>query len=160
MSSYTLKGYLITLLIRSARTILVEGPSDTTAVSRVLLEYPCTSKGNLLLVDSVAMISNTGSIGGNRDVVEFIYNEAMKSQAQLAALVDREYREFDIDLKLSDNLCCHKEIAPSMFWTIGHSLENYFFDVSYIVEVLKRIYPTIISNQLLDEISVRFPSHT
>lgn len=119
--------------MRSRRTLLVEGRTDRAITLRVLLELAKTGALNAskIVVDSSDQISSSDPAlkgRGAREKVEVIHELASLSTIELLALVDREFREFDISYPtIGDKSPFHIVQNKSIFWTRGHSIENYFF---------------------------------
>jgi hypothetical protein len=129
----SLNGYIATLQIRKNASLLVEGVTDQRALDIFIKEFA----GNRpVTIDTVERLGTIEGISGNREKVEFIHQLALENGFDVAGLVDREFREFDL-ITLKDNRPGHHSISDSLFWTRGHSLENYFFDVRSVLAFLK-----------------------
>jgi predicted aconitase with swiveling domain len=141
MSRYSPEGYLIRLRMLKRKTLLVEGVKDKRVVSRVIMEL---EKNGLdlsrLVVDTAELISSDGRVIGNREKVEQLHSMAWREELPLGAFVDREYRQFDI-ADLLDLLNCHNVVSDTLFWTRGHSVENYFIAEGMIRRFLEFQFP-------------------
>lgn len=130
MSSYSVDGYVSALAFRTSKSVLVEGPTDRRCVSRVRaeLERRGIVPFGAVVVDSANLIRGEGRAIGNRALVELIFAQAVAAGFSLAALVDREFRDFEVGERVIDRLKGHFESGNLLVWTRGHSLENYFLD--------------------------------
>lgn len=131
---YSYGGYLAALKQRRRRTLLVEGRTDKVVWARVAAELPETCPD--VVIDTAEMI-NSQSPFGNRGIVEDIHRLAREQQLALAAWVDREFRHFDFVATIRDSLEAHKVVDGNLFWTRGHSTENYFFCERRIARFLR-----------------------
>ena len=159
MSSYSSGGYLIALQQRSARTLLVEGKDDKAIIARVQQEIVADAHAPNVnfVIDTCDIAKCSGS--GMRDAVEAIHASAVAQGIPLAALVDREFREFELtDNSTRDILDCHHVLSSNMYWTRGHSIENYFLDVRFIVSFLKFQFPENLPGSLITAVTDHFDS--
>ncbi|MGI4791321.1 MAG: hypothetical protein ACRYFS_21040 [Janthinobacterium lividum] len=155
-----MEGYLVALMTRSARTLLLEGESDKIIVSRVIreLEEEGSVAKKTTVIDTAELIKVSSRTIGNREKVEEAHAEATNEGISLAALVDREFREFQTDVLVEDRLRSHKVVPPNLFWTRGHSIENYFFEISYFIENLKLHFSEDLTPGMLELVKQNFPS--
>lgn len=142
-NSYSIDGYLMALRMRGAPTLLVEGITDRKAVARVViaLEEAQGAPIGPITIDTVDLIDGHTVTLDGRQLVEHIHSKAVSEGLPLFALVDREYRGFDIGESIIDRLSEHNVIDNSLFWTRGHSIENYFLDEKHIIACLKFLFP-------------------
>lgn len=133
MSTYTLSGYLSALAVRENRTVLVEGRDDKSVVARIMLEFETNgaSLNHATVVDSAELVRGDDEPMGNRAIVELVHARCRTEGRDIAAVVDREFREFSFAAVPSDTLNEHVVVDSSLFWTLGHSIENYFFEPRY-----------------------------
>lgn len=156
MSRYSLGGYVAALRIRSKPTLLVEGVTEQFIVSRVLHEVD--SGGiplrDAVLIDRAEIVKppEGGGWSGNRIIVEEVHAYASAQGAELTALVDREYRGFNLEGTPHDSLGSHHVPGGGLFWTRGHSIENYFFDHSFVGDFLKHRLPHVVSAEQIQSI--------
>ncbi|CAN5358472.1 hypothetical protein BH24GEM3_BH24GEM3_11620 [soil metagenome] len=159
MSSYSLEGYLAALKIRGGKSLLLEGPTDMKIVARVLAEID--SEPGLycrdVAVDPIDLIADEKIPRGHRNAVEFVYHYASNESLPLAALVDREFREFEVEQQPADHLRSHRS-EGRLFWTRGHSIENYLFDARYIDAYLRMKIPEFVSNECLRSVRAELAS--
>jgi hypothetical protein len=137
--SYSIDGYLAALKIRAAPTILLEGVTDRKITARVIagLEEYKVIRAGLIQIDTVDLIDGRSVMLDGRQLVEHLHSKATSEGFSLAALVDREFREFHIAETIADKVEDHMVIDGSLFWTRGHSIENYFFEGKHITAFLK-----------------------
>ncbi len=142
MLRYTANGYIAAILIRKYRTLLVEGIDDTKILSRLLLELnSVTSRSQSdLVIDSAELIEECNGVVSNREKVEYIHS-LVSDHDKLGAWVDREFRLFAVDHVIKDEVGGHNVLFTSLFWTRGHSVENYFFDKRIVISYLEQLYP-------------------
>lgn len=159
MNSYSLDGYLAALKIRGSKNLLVEGPTDLKIVARVTAELVNRSEVDLqeITIDTVDILSDSELPPGNRAAVEYIYGLAEAERLPLAALVDREFREFDaIGGEITDTVATHFR-QNNLYWTRGHSIENYFFDSAYFEAFLRMKHPESVPHACYALIESEFP---
>lgn len=113
--------------------LLVEGKQDKQFFRLFLYEF---SPEIQIVIDSAEKFVSFDNTFGKRQIVEKISELiAEKSYAhRFVGFVDREYREFDLEL-LADRLNCHR-LKERLVWSRGHSIENYFFDYQIIHDSL------------------------
>jgi Protein of unknown function (DUF4435) len=144
MPKYNPSGYLAaTLDFRSNRTLMVEGPKDRVFASALIHELASRPAAKIrnVTVDTAEMIQDA-SLPGNRERVESVHAVASANSKEFAALVDREYREFSTSSPIADCKPVHNVIDNTLFWTRGHSAENYFLTLGTFWDVLRTIYAT------------------
>ena len=127
---YSLKGYLKKIQMACTKILLVEGEEDRIAINSLLYEYSLKneSKHNVVIDLSEIVSDDKLYALGEREKIEKIYDVAsvgLSSTNKFYVFVDREYRNFDTNT-ISDNLPTHF-IEGNLFWTRGHSIQNYFF---------------------------------
>lgn len=156
MTTYSIGGYLALLAFRTSKTILVEGPSDKRAISALLqqLKEAGLFPRKELLIDTAAMIQATGL--GKREIVEKLHSDSHAAGTPIAALCDREFRGFQPMPTASDQFGGHKEIPPSLFWTRGHSIENYFFTEEYYTQYLTFAHPEALNDKAFELVRLHF----
>ena len=132
---YTPSDYRSLLQMTSTTHLLVEGSSDKRVFMLLFDAIHSMSmyKGEFPIVD----IDTAESLiqfdelpkAGNRDKVELICQSVIGSEAEnkLAGFVDREFRDFNLQPNLADNISGHK-VNGRLVWSRGHSIENYLFE--------------------------------
>jgi hypothetical protein len=74
---------------------------------------------------------------GNRakieKICELVAQEPSNINNRVLGFVDREFREFEYSHYLKDHIKTHK-INNRLIWSRGHSIENYFFEISTLKE--------------------------
>lgn len=146
---YTPAAYRNYIKMNNDKHLLVEGPNDKDLFTLLMYEFnklnPNTSRPKVL-IDTVKMINFEGEeISGNRKKVEFVCqkleNRALTDKSladKLVGFVDREFREFEYNPVLRDNRPEHL-VQGRLVWSRGHSIENYFFDLSILEDLLLSI---------------------
>jgi len=147
--SLTPKEYENYLKESSFKHLLVEGKNDKDFFNLLIYEF---NKNNQtmsrpkVVIDTVKEINCEGEgLSGSRVKVEFIY-QLIESKAladksladKLVGFVDREFREFEYNSVVRDNRPEHV-VQGRLVWSRGHSIENYFFDISILEELLLSI---------------------
>lgn len=142
MSSYTVSGYLSALVLRDKKTVLLEGRNDRKVVARVAAEIAETRKGVLtnVVLDSADLVRGDDGPMGNRALVELIHQSVRATGTKFAAVVDREFRGFELASVVRDEIGEHRTENGSLFWTRGHSMENYFFDARFFTSFIKSAF--------------------
>jgi|JI10StandDraft_1071094.scaffolds.fasta_scaffold135199_3 hypothetical protein len=137
---YSPNGYLILLKSRSRLTVLVEGSTDKDYLGYSIIKYLNDDKSlNRYSIDSADMISADNLHYGNRDKVLYINSKRINDQTikdKLIIFIDREYNDFDINDPNIDLNPTHAG-NDNLYFTRGHSMENYFFDVNVILDYIE-----------------------
>lgn len=144
--------------MRSAATLLVEGSTDRWALARLSQEAMRARKRlRPLLIDTAELIRTLDAALSNREKVEHVHQLATQEDLSLGALVDREFRAFNVDASgPRDEINSHYSTSQALFWTRGHSIENYLFDVDPIVRFLEINAAESVSHEILDELRSKF----
>lgn len=158
MSQYKdINSYKLAVRLRSPKTILVEGSSDKTVISRFLLGRAFKEgKSGPYLIDDVTMISDEGMLSGlgNRDKVILIAKEMSTEKNKINCLADREWDGVDFNNLKNSEFNLESEHA---LFTKGHSIENYWFCSPALTDFLLQSHPTELSPQYLEDLEKRFP---
>jgi hypothetical protein len=168
MLTYSLQGYLALLEMRSNRTLLLEGKTDAVIVGRVIHEIANESVPDAV-VDTADMIRlNAEEYSrivdlqnndvGSRELVELVHSKSNFVSAKFACLVDREFRGFNLTPSLVDSIPKHNIVDLNMFWTRGHSIENYFLSELYLMAFLRFQFAERISKETLNRLQTSLPS--
>lgn len=165
MHGYSINGYLNAVLRRSEKTLLLEGITDKSLIKRLQLNHTSaisgTPKGN---IDCVGIISDTSlaTLGHKVRIVEICRAASAltppnreKVMAKLGTLTDREWDGIDIAAGLPCNWNPPTQSASS-FTTLGHSIENYFFNAAGVIAYLKQSFPDDVSIEFLKDLQDRF----
>lgn len=159
-AQHSVEGYLNLLAKRSKRTVLVEGITDWRVLCRITHEL--SRSGSLaedsVLVDRADIIRAPAGVEGNRAVVEYVFGRAAQAGLPLAALVDREFRRFGLEIVPVDELGAHVSEGDICSWTRGHSLENYFFEAEVLGAYLRFSSPEKLSAAAIARIVGGLPS--
>jgi hypothetical protein len=159
MNSYDLRSYELAVLLRTRKTIVVEGVTDKRVLARMLLEEESIS-GSLrdCVIDEVSILSREASFSGlgNRQKVINTGVHLSGVTPKLKCLVDREWDGVNLD-NLQDP---HPPVsAPAWgYITHGHSIENYWFTVSAACSFLKMQYGAELHGDFFVKLTERFES--
>lgn len=155
MPTYSPNGYVAAVSIRTSRTLLVEGPTDKSAVARLIIELRNRRLLNTdnVVVDTAADIPNLP--GGNRQRVESMH-ATVGGSSRFAALVDREFRDFGLTPP-ADHAPHHKVVPHNLFWTRGHSIENYFNTLEIVTATLEQHHPEHLPVNYARHLAAAFP---
>ncbi len=143
MPAYSLAGYLAALTMRTNQTLIVEGKHDLEVVARLVVELTSASPGakaRRLLIDTAEIIQAVPGVFSNREKVEVTYN-LTKGSGRIGAFVDREFRGFTTFPAIADSLSAHHTDGTGLFWTRGHSVENYFLKPEDAIAFVAMFYP-------------------
>ncbi|MGK7941792.1 MAG: DUF4435 domain-containing protein [Crocosphaera sp.] len=139
----TLEDYVAEIIISEDSYLLLEG-SDDEAFFTLIRNFLRSNKiqippDKLALLKDISIETAERIKGelGNRAKIEEICNliaeEPSNVSNRLLGFVDREFREFEYSNRLNDNLKTH-QINNRLIWSRGHSIENYFFEISTLKE--------------------------
>ncbi|HEJ7892232.1 TPA: DUF4435 domain-containing protein [Serratia liquefaciens] len=137
--TYTIDSYITSLTMSSKKRILVEGRHDRLHLYQLIYKFNPHSK---VMIDTAQDIkaSDRSMAKNNRLKIEAIHSR-VKNNKNVWFLCDREFREFDVNGKIDDLLNSHF-CDNSLYWTLGHSLENYFFNVDIIADAFQYLSPS------------------
>lgn len=150
-ATFTVEEYLIEREMSDLPVLLVEGSDDSIFFQLIkdeLIQMLGTDELERLEqlscieIDTAAMIkSPEDSVLGNREKVEYICQSAdsiIEFTGLLLGFVDREFRAFNIDEYIQDQLTTHRTIGR-LIWSRGHSVENYLFEFSILRDELRNL---------------------
>lgn len=142
MANHTVEGYLALLVMRGSRSVLVEGPTDQHSLWLLLRKFEASGRQIIpgLSVDYMEMIQDNVLPPSKREGVEFIHAKCQAEGIELLALVDREFRDFTLRPAIQDSSPFHKHRA-GLYWTRGHSIENYLLTSNYILSYVSMRFP-------------------
>lgn len=161
--SYSLNGFLNAAMLRSNRTVLVEGPSDKHAMHKIELErFP--SKAGASTIDHAGILDDPVLAGlGNKLKVQAVGARAdelaqhrPRIANMLATLTDREWDGIAFVSHMPSPAWGPPSQQKNRFVTTGHSIENYSFDCECVTEFLKYAFPEYVTAELLVEIKSKF----
>ncbi len=159
-SRYSVNGYINAVARRSSKTIMVEGTTDRDLLSRLIAERAVTSKFPPS-IDIPDMIEDTDFFGfGARDKVIAVRNIASLSNSaepKFGTLVDREWEGLIDDAHCRRIPPANVDQGPQHFVTVGHSAENYHFNVDCLIAYLRFRLPTHSTPDLENAIRENFP---
>ncbi|MEG3439965.1 DUF4435 domain-containing protein [Pannus brasiliensis CCIBt3594] len=139
----TPEEYVTEIIMSEDRFLLLEGSDDQdffTLICNYLKKNGAQISAEKLdslksiVIDTAERIQ--GEIG-NRDkiekICELVSQESSNVNRRVVGFVDREFRGFEYDNYLKDHIKTHK-INNRLIWSRGHSIENYFFEISTLKE--------------------------
>lgn len=129
-----LNSYITSLIFKNETEYVVvcEGESDRKILERVLNSAKIAGKCQVFDVnfESVeAMIKNKGGLGNRQCAIDVVKGIGI-ANSTIFGLIDREFDYFCLN-KYRDNLK-NLYIGQNIYFTRGHSIENYFFDKKII----------------------------
>lgn len=138
MPKFDKASYLSYLEISTKPRLLVEGYTDKTSL-RYAIDY-YKDDVDEIEIDTAEDLIQFESVLGNREKVEEICKDVVKKDLQkiFLGLVDREHRKFKISEKITSLLKRHNK-EENLYWTFGHSIENYVFRIDIVVKALKML---------------------
>jgi hypothetical protein len=146
MSGYTINGYILALRIRTKHTICAEGKDDNIVIKHCLLKLlqDHSKLHDNYVIDTAEIIQSDGTTPGNIDKLKKIHQliSGTSTSDKVSIIVDREYTEFDLSNNQIDKKPEHIQESSIMWFTRGHSIENYFFESEYFIDYLETQYPT------------------
>jgi Protein of unknown function (DUF4435) len=151
-----LDDYLASIELGGNKHLLVEGPSDVE-VFRKLLDRLVFDGGNHGVAIQMADNLDISGQSGNRSKVEYVckvvsQDQRFNSQRVIfAGFVDREFNKFDYEGKICDLLERHYS-EECLFWSRGHSIENYFFEESIFIE----LFLDLVNVSWINQVTARF----
>lgn len=155
MSFYSKNGYIAALKIRTNKSVLVEGKTEKLVLNRAIIELSQQiGDYDQPLIDSADILRDETLPPNNREKVEHIHSAATDKGISLMSLTDREFREFTVTSESIIDTLLEDFENDGMFWTRGHSIENYFFKQKYFTEALKSLYSEYISPQLINNLNI------
>ncbi|SIQ20970.1 DUF4435 domain-containing protein [Aquipseudomonas alcaligenes] len=156
MSQYKdISSYQLAIKLRTPKTILVEGATDKSVLSRYLLGNSIKDKAqNQFLIDEISIISDENLAGlGNREKLLATAEALKTNREKIKFLADREWDNIDINTINENSFCQNSDV---IFLTKGHSIENYWFDADALANFLLHTHAASINEEYLEEIHVRF----
>ena len=165
MQSYSLNGYLNAVLRRTGKTLLVEGVTDQSVMTRLKREKSAQLGFEPLgSVDVSALIQDVKTEGaGKKEVVRLAVAEidslpehiARKIKPKLGVLFDREWDGLNVDMQLIAPWAAPEQDVP-YFVTTGHSVENYFFKIDGIEAYLRQHFYLYLDQNFFNILRDRF----
>jgi hypothetical protein len=163
-SAYSISGYIVALIQRSSPTLLVEGASDKNAIHRLIAERtpPVDRECNidhsgLFEDDSLGGLGAKAKVSKITEEVQRLAPSIKKLSASFACLVDREWDGLPSDPKTALEEWEQPIKSPSIFVTIGHSIENYHFHVDCFLDYLRSRFPEHYSSSVEESVGILFP---
>lgn len=153
----SVSGYVAKLKIRrnSRHTLLVEGDSDRTMLSPLIIRANRDPKLPPIVVDSAEIIKSPGL--GNREIVEAVHSTAKAvGVGNYACIVDREFRSFNCTAPYRDDQPRHHVQDDVLFWTRGHSVENYLFTAESVIRYLEIDHAAVLPPDFRNVVRVNY----
>ena len=123
---YNIPKYIASVKMSSKKRILVEGRDDRAHIKNLL---NVTLKDHKVRVDTAENIEGdcAKTAKNNRAKIEKVHGITKQSTKlnNLHFLCDREFFKFEVTSQINDLMTEH-EVDGNLYWTIVHSLENYF----------------------------------
>lgn len=145
MSRYSINGYVIALRNRSTHTICTEGKDDSIAVKHCLLDFlnPKELVNQKYVIDTMEIIESDGVTYGNKDKLLKIHECIVGTPTanNVSMFADREYSYFDINNIEIDSKPIHIKESDILWYTRGHSIENYLFEPNFYIKYLEFNHP-------------------
>ena len=132
--------FLTTVFISKETFLLVEGKTDLDVITKLFLNHEINTS-NVYTSDMIE-----GEKGHKiREKIKYLcLSYKKKAKKNLFGLIDREYDSFEFNKNgVKDNTPKHKCINECVFFTRGHSIENYFFQKKVLTIFLKEVIRNI-----------------
>jgi hypothetical protein len=155
MPKFDKESYLSYVEMSSKYRLLVEGYSDKTALSYAISKL----KYDDIDIDTAEDLISFNSTLGNRQKVEVICQEINDKTSinNFIGFVDREFRRFEVNEKISSEISTHYK-SNNLFWTFGHSIENYTFSEKIIAKSLQYLANSPNAPKAIESYTNIFPS--
>lgn len=156
MTTYSLAAYeLAVSLIRTSKTIMVEGPTDKRVLSRMMLEREAAAGRSFrCVIDDCAIVNDAALAGkGAKTKVEFIANAIGVGSGRFNWLVDREWDDVDIERPQDFVTPSNAEVGVR---TKGHSIENYWMRLDALSTYLKMFFGDGLTVEFFTLLEARF----
>lgn len=165
MQGYSMNGYLNTVLRRTGKTLLVEGVTDQSVMTRLIRTRAAqlgSEPGGHIDVAEIIQDRITGGFG-KKDIIKEVLNvinglpDDLQARliAKLGVLMDREWDDLQIELQLINPWTAPIQTEP-YFITVGHSVENYFFQLNGIEAYLRQQFFASLKQSFFNDLNVRF----
>lgn len=129
---FDISQYVASVKMSKKIRILVEGKDDRAHIKNLIATK--LPEANIM-IDTAENIKGdcSSTAKNNRAKIDKIHHRCKTSSeySRLYFLCDREFLKFDIQNEIRDLMLTH-ESDGNLNWTLGHSLENYFFDSELI----------------------------
>lgn len=134
---YDIGKYVTKTKMSSKKRILVEGRADKSHIKNLL---DVLHKGHRVKIDTAENIKGISKETNcnNRAKIDKIHQICKEStdHHNLFFLCDREFLKFEIKDQVTDLMLEH-ETDGNLSWTLGHSIENYFFRDDLLCEAYR-----------------------
>lgn len=124
--------------ISKRKVLVVEGISDKKIlkICAVNISRLRVKDASNIDISTVEDIEFPLPIFSNKEKVRYLHSQAKARKIKVACLIDREFDDFLTDLPLQDQVQAEIVEGRNLFRTRGHSIENYFFELDYVLEAL------------------------
>lgn len=134
---YNIPKYIAQTKMSAKKRVLVEGKDDKAHFKNLL---DMVAHGHKVRIDTAENIKGdcTKTNKNNRAKIDKIHAQcnALSSHRNLHYLCDREYYKFEIEEQIADFMVAH-ESTGNLTWTLGHSIENYFFTTEILCDAYR-----------------------
>lgn len=156
---YTVGGYRIAILARTAKTILVEGVTDKELLDSLKTNWGVTSN---IVIDTHEIIDDLAftGLGAKACVDTFISSVPQGSpiSSKFHGLVDREWEDL-IDPITLDPVPWSNPIQTNLrLRTLGHSIENYALSAQFVEQYLQHFGREVATPQVITDVTAAIPS--
>ncbi|ELX09959.1 hypothetical protein Jab_2c20430 [Janthinobacterium sp. HH01] len=165
MQNYSLNGYLNAVLRRTGKTLLVEGVTDQSVMTRLKRDRSAQLGFEPVgSIDVSALIQDVKTQGvGKKEIIRLAISEidslpahiAQKIKPKLGVLYDREWDGLSVEMQLVAPWAPPEQDAP-YFVTTGHSVENYFFKIDVIEAYLRQHFYSHLDQNFFNTLRYRF----
>lgn len=135
--SYNYSQYITKAMMSSKQIILVEGRHDKAHLKNLISKLFDSNQKKIISIDTAEQIKGESkqTCKNNRAKITDIYQHSLstKNVDNLFFLCDREFDNFSFGKTISDVFI---ENNSSLYFTAGHSFENYFLTESTIIDAL------------------------
>jgi len=134
---YDIPQYIASVKMSRKNRVLVEGKDDKSHVKNLL--FTILGKNKIKVDTAEAIKGDCGvTAKNNKAKLDKIHKYCSGDEGydNLYFLCDREFGKFDIDDKIVDLMSSH-ENDGNLYWTLGHSFENYFIENGLVSEAYR-----------------------
>lgn len=139
----TPEEYVTEIIMSEDRFLLLEGSDDEDFF--ILIYNLLRNNKDRISAEKLDLLKNIiidtaeriqGELGNRakiEKICDLVAQEPSNVNNRVLGFVDREFREFEYSNYLKDYIKTHK-INNRLIWSRGHSIENYFFEISTLRE--------------------------
>lgn len=134
---YDIQKYIAKVKMSSKIRVLVEGRDDKAHIKNLL---DVISVGHKIKLDTAEDIKGSCNVTAKNNKAKidkiFLHTSDSEDFNNLYFLCDREFYKFEILDKLYDLMVDHESIGKKNL-TLGHSIENYFFESAILINAYR-----------------------